>query len=79
MTELHIKITPKASSNRIVDEQPDMFGDIKTLKVYVTAVPENGKANEAMIALLAKHFDLPKSAFTIVRGATSRNKVVRIK
>lgn len=70
--ELHIKLTPKASANRIV-----VIDDI-TLKIYVTAVPENGKANEVMIALLANHFNLPKSAFMLTRGQKSRQKVVVI-
>lgn len=75
--KIALKVTPRASSERIVAEnQPD--GSL-LLKVYVTCVAEDGKANAAVIALLAKTLGLAKSAITIVRGDTSRNKVVEIR
>ena len=49
-----------------------------TLKAAVTAPPENGKANEATIALLAATWHLPKSSFGIVKGAATRTKTVSI-
>jgi len=70
---LQVRLTPKASANRLQDVTPDLV-----LKVQVTAVPENGKANQALIALLAKFWKLPKSAFEITSGATDRNKVLLI-
>jgi uncharacterized protein YggU (UPF0235/DUF167 family) len=73
--ELHIKLTPKSSSNRIIINDP-IKPDTQSLNIYVTAVPKDDKANEAMINLLAKHYHLPKSAFTLIRGHKSRNKVV---
>lgn len=48
------------------------------LKIAVTAVPEAGKANAAMIKLLAKEWHLPKSALGIAAGATDRRKVLMI-
>ena len=48
------------------------------LKAQVTAPPEDGKANAAVIELLAAAWKLPKSAFAVVRGATSRDKVLSI-
>lgn len=77
VTELHIKLNPKASANKVLYDQPDMFSNVRIMKMSVTAVPENGKANRAMIDLLAQHFKSPKSAFTIVRGEISRNKVIK--
>ena len=44
----------------------------------VTAVPENGKANEAVVKLLAKAWKLPKTSLTVVAGATDRNKIVHV-
>jgi uncharacterized protein YggU (UPF0235/DUF167 family) len=44
----------------------------------VTAVPEDGKANAALLKLLAKTWKLPKTSLTIASGATSRRKVVQI-
>ena len=46
-----------------------------TLKAAVTAPAEDGKANRAVIELLAAEWRLPKSAFEVMRGATARDKV----
>lgn len=48
------------------------------LKAQVTAPAEDGRANAAVIDLLAATWRLPKSAFTVTRGATSRDKVLSI-
>ena len=48
------------------------------LKVSVSAAPERGKANAAVVPLLAKALDLPASEIEIVAGETSRDKVVEI-
>ena len=73
---LEVQVTPKASSNRIKAEIIEN-GSLK-LRVYVTAVPEEGKANEAVIKLLAKELGVPKSSLTIIQGQTSRRKVFRL-
>ncbi|MDD4287095.1 MAG: DUF167 domain-containing protein [Candidatus Peribacteraceae bacterium] len=49
-----------------------------TLKVDIAAVPEDGKANAALIRFLAQIFAVPKSHVEIVRGQTSKTKVVHI-
>jgi len=46
--------------------------------VKVTAVPEKGKANEAVIELLADYFDVPKSSINIVGGKSTRMKMIDI-
>ena len=48
------------------------------LKAQVTAPPEDGKANEAVIALLAEAWRLPKSSFDVIKGQTARAKTVRV-
>ena len=48
------------------------------LKASVTAPAEDGKANDAVIELLAATWRLPKSAFAVVRGTTARDKVLSI-
>ena len=75
-----IKLTPKARSAGIdgVVEEPGPEGPRAMLKLRVTEPPESGKANAAMVALLAKSWRLPKRAFTIVSGDTSRLKRVHI-
>lgn len=49
-----------------------------TLRAAVTAPPEDGKANDAVIALLAGTWRLPRSSFDIVKGASTRTKTVAI-
>ena len=73
-----VKLTPKASRNAIQGWADGADGQ-KFLKVSVTAAPEKGKANKALIELLAQKLDVPKSAFTIVRGAADRLKIIDIK
>lgn len=48
------------------------------LKAAVTAPAEDGKANKAVIDLLAEAWRLPKSAFEVTRGAAARDKVLSI-
>lgn len=48
------------------------------LKVQVTAPPEDGKANAAVIALLAETWRLPKSSFDVIKGQSARAKTVRV-
>jgi uncharacterized protein (TIGR00251 family) len=69
---LQLKVAPKSGRNAI----SGWMGD--TLKVSVTAVPERGKANEAVIELLADALRVPKSAIQVVRGASSSQKLVQI-
>ena len=48
------------------------------LKLSVTAAPEKGKANKAVLQLLAEALELPASALEIVSGGSSPDKVVRV-
>jgi hypothetical protein len=72
-----VRLTPKASSNRIGEVMSLPTGE-EQLRVYVTAVAEDSKANEAMIRLLAKHFGVAPSQLCIIKGATCRNKIIKI-
>ncbi len=72
-----VKLTPGAKQNKVIGWEEDLFGD-RTLKVQVTAIPEKGKANKALIALLSKHWKVPKSSITIIRGETNRIKILEI-
>ncbi len=69
---LNVKATPKATRDEIVGFRNAM------LLVKVTATPEKGKANAAIIALLAKTIGVPKSTFELVGGETDRNKVFKL-
>ena len=46
--------------------------------IRIAAPPVDGKANAALIAFVAKTIGVPKGAVTIIRGETSRNKVIRV-
>lgn len=75
--KLVVHLTPKASHNKIEGWAEDEKGQ-KILRVKVTAVPEDGKANEALIKLLSKTFHIPPSRISLIRGATSRIKQLEI-
>ena len=51
---------------------------IPSYKVSVKATPTDGKANDAVVRLIAHHFKVPHSAVRIISGFTSRKKVVEI-
>lgn len=74
---VRIKVTPKARRNIVGGGIADPDGRLR-LKVAVTAVPAKGAANDAVIALLAKEWRLPRSAMAIAVGAADRRKTVRI-
>lgn len=74
---LAVRLTPKASAERIIGLSDEADGGV-VLKVAVTAAPESGKANAAMLKLLARAFRLPPRDFSVVRGATERRKVVAV-
>lgn len=73
---LHIKVTAKASANRIKVEELSNGGQL--IRVYVTTAAERGKANKEVIKLLAEALSLPPSALRITRGLTSNNKIITI-
>lgn len=70
-----VRLTPKASRDRVDGPAPEADGGV-VLKASVTAVPEDGKANAALIKLLSKEWRVPKSAIDVVQGATDRRKVL---
>jgi uncharacterized protein len=74
---LFLRVTPKAGADEIAGLHHDADGKM-SLQVKVRTQPEKGKANEAVIQLLAKSFGLPRSAFSIVSGETGRLKTIRI-
>jgi len=70
-------ITPNAKKSEIAGEQLDIFGN-KVLKIKIAAPPIEGKANKELIDFLAKHFKVSKSQIKILRGETSREKLIEI-
>ena len=68
---LNVRVQPKASRNSVE------VAEDGAIRVRVTALPDRGKANEAVVRLLSKNLGIPKSAVRITRGHTYRNKVVQ--
>jgi uncharacterized protein (TIGR00251 family) len=70
---LRVQIQPRASSDAIAG----VLGD--RLKIRLTAPPVEGKANEHLIAYLARLFGVPKCQIILERGAGSKRKQLRIR
>jgi uncharacterized protein len=69
---LLVILTPGASSNTIVGRHGDGW------KVRVAAAPERGRANAALVALLAETLGVPLAAIRVAAGQTHRRKVIEI-
>ncbi len=72
-----LKVTPKAARAGITGLEADAAGRA-LLKVRVTEAPEGGKANAAVVKLLAKAWKLPKGALKVTAGAKDRRKTLLI-
>lgn len=74
---LFVRVTPNAGRDAIegVEQRDD---GTAVLRLRVKAVPDKGKANAAVIALLTKTLGVPKSAITLVSGDTARQKTLTI-
>lgn len=71
MSRISIKVIPKSGRSEL-----KISG--KTLKVWLTSAPADGKANEELVRTLADKLDVRKAAIEIISGFSSRNKIVDI-
>lgn len=71
-TRLRLRVSPGARRSELVGRHGDGW------KVRVTAPPEDGRANDAVLALLASRLALPRRSVSIVSGHAAREKVVRL-
>lgn len=69
--KLDVKVVPKASRNAVKEEGG-------RFKVYVTAPPEKGKANAAVLELLSRYFGVKKQKVVLLKGETSPFKTIEI-
>ena len=69
---LQLRVSPGAACAQVVGRHGAAW------KVRVTAAPEGGRANDAVLKLLAERLGLPRRALSIVSGQTGRDKVVRM-
>jgi uncharacterized protein len=74
---LAVRLTPNGGRDAFDGVEISADG-LPHLKARVTAVPEKGKANKALIGLLAKALRVPKSCITVVSGESARQKILRI-
>jgi uncharacterized protein (TIGR00251 family) len=70
--DLAVRLQPRARRDAVVGEREG------AVVIRVTAPPVDGKANAALEAFLAARAGVPKSAVSVVRGHTSRDKLVRV-
>lgn len=69
----NVKVIPRAKREEIVGVEND------AVKIRLNAPPVEGRANEALVKFLARALDVPRANVEIVRGETSRTKVVRVR
>jgi uncharacterized protein len=71
-TRLRLRVSPGGSRSGVVGRLGESW------KVRVAAAPEGGRANEAVIRLLAETLSIPRGAVTLVSGHTARDKIVEL-
>ena len=69
---IEVRLQPRAATDEIAGERDGV------LLVRVRAAPERGRANEALVLLIARRLKLPSGRVELVRGARSRQKLVRV-
>lgn len=70
--KLQLQVKPN-SRRESVEKQPD-----DSYKISLNAPPTEGRANERLVEMLADYFKVPKSRISIIRGTSSRKKVVEV-
>ncbi len=70
---IYVKVVPKSSRNKVEKISEEEY------KVWITAPPVDGKANDMLIKVLADYFDVSKSSLAITGGKTARTKIIDIK
>ncbi len=73
---IHVRLTPKSSATNV--HGVERRGEKLFLKVSVTAPPEDGKANAALVSAIAAWLDVPKSKVSLETGQKSRIKTVLV-
>ncbi len=72
MGRVSLKVAPNASRSELAGKHGD------AIKVRLAAPPVDGKANAALILFLSEELGIPRSAFRVVSGETSRLKLVEV-
>jgi uncharacterized protein (TIGR00251 family) len=72
-TRLRLRVSPGATRTVLAGKHGDAW------KVRVSAPPERGRANDAVVDLIAERLRLPRAAVSLVSGRTSRDKIVELR
>lgn len=72
-----VRVQPRSRPERLEGFAADAAGAVR-LKARIAAAPEDGKANAALLKLLADAWGLPKSRLSLLAGAKDRNKTVLV-
>ena len=75
--KLAVRLTPRAKADRVLGVVAAAEGT-RVVRASVIAPPEDGRANEALLQLLARCLRLPRRDLAIVAGTTSRHKTVSV-
>ena len=67
----NVRVSPHAKQSQVLEKDG-------VLHVYTNVAPEKGKANNAVIELLAEYLKVPKTSISIIRGLSGRTKVIKI-
>ena len=69
----HLTVKPNSTKGPLIVQQTD-----GSLVVFIREIATDGQANEALVKLLAKYYNVPKTRVVIIRGHTSQHKVIEI-
>ena len=72
MVRISVKVQPRVSKEEVIRHSNG------SLKIYLRAAPVGGKANKALIKILADYYKTKKSNVHIISGESSRNKIIEI-
>ncbi len=72
-----LRVQPGARRDAVVGTVTEADGSCR-IKIALTAPPEGGKANAALVALLARRWKVPKSAIVITQGTSNRRKTILV-
>ena len=72
-TRLRLNVSPGAARTELAGRHGDAW------KVRVSAAPERGRANDAVVRLLAARLGLPRAAVSVVSGHSARDKIVELR
>jgi uncharacterized protein (TIGR00251 family) len=75
--QIRVKVTPNAKGNEVIGWEEDPRAG-RVLRVRLQAPPVDGKANKALGAFLARELGLSKSRVVLVKGTTSRSKLLEL-